>query len=187
MLVLASASPRRKAILENAGFEFTVCPAKGEISPGQNARPDEFVVENALLKAREVADIYDENQIILGADTIVYHDGEILGKPKDKAQAFEMLKRLSNRTHQVYTGYAVIHGDKTVTGCEITSVTFRALDDREIEDYIATGEPFDKAGAYGIQGRGCVFVSRIEGDFFNVAGLPICRINLAIKSTGGNN
>ena len=93
-----------------------------------------------------------------------------------------MLKRLSNRTHQVYTGYAVIHGDKTVTGCEITSVTFRALDDREIEDYIATGEPFDKAGAYGIQGRGCVFVSRIEGDFFNVAGLPICRINLAIKS-----
>ncbi|MDD4124101.1 MAG: Maf family protein [Eubacteriales bacterium] len=182
MLILASASPRRKALLENAGMEFITCPAEYETNPALSLPPDEYAVESAFRKAKEVSAKFDNHDIILGADTIVYHNGEIIGKPKDKSDAFDILRRLSGNTHAVYTGYALIRGETVITGFEVTEVTFRTLDDEEIREYTETGEPMDKAGAYGVQGKGSVFVSRIVGDFYNVMGLPICSVYCSLKS-----
>ncbi len=182
MLVLASASPRRRAILQNAGIEFVCRPAERETPPENFRSPEEFVVKNALSKAKEAASEFGKGDIVLGADTIVYLDGEIIGKPADRKKAFEILKRLSGNTHKVYTGIALIKGEREVTGFEVTDVTFRRLDDEEIKAYIETGEPMDKAGAYGVQEKGSLFVSRIEGDFYNVVGLPLCRVYTAMKA-----
>ena len=140
------------------------------------------MVKNALSKAKEAASEFGKGDIVLGADTIVYLDGEIIGKPADRKKAFEILKRLSGNTHKVYTGFALIKGEREVTGFEVTDVTFRRLDDEEIKTYIETGEPMDKAGAYGVQEKGSLFVSRIEGDFYNVVGLPLCRVYTAMKA-----
>lgn len=175
-IILASKSPRRREILLNAGYTFTVIEAKTD-EDMNGLPPTKAVTEIALRKALYVKNNHNtKDSVIIAADTMVYAGGKMLGKPKDALDAFSTLKMLSGAWHTVYTGYAVINGEKTVTGCEETAVKFRELSDREINAYVASGEPFDKAGSYGVQGRASVFVERIEGDFFNVVGLPICRI-----------
>ena len=127
---------------------------------------------------------YGDRPIVIGADTVVILDGQVLGKPKDEDDAFQMLRAMSGKAHTVITGCAIIHNGRMTTFADHTRVEFYPLSDREILDYIATGEPFDKAGAYGIQGRGCVLVKRIEGDFFNVMGLPVARLKREMEREG---
>lgn len=179
MLVLASASPRRAEILRNAGLDFKILPAASEINPDPELPPEIYASESAVNKARAVAALCGGDDTVLAADTVVCLDG-IIGKPKDAKDAFAILKRLSGRTHSVVTGYAVMRGGKTVTGYEKTQVTFRELSDGEIEEYIATGEPMDKAGAYGIQGLAGAFVEKVEGDMNNVIGLPDRAVAVAL-------
>lgn len=190
-LILASASPRRAEILRNAGFDFDVVPAH----PDESLRPDEAATdyvrrlaeEKALTVARQLAkDAVGEFSFIIGADTVVVIGNEILGKPSSPANAREMLSRLSGKTHEVYTGLSVVVGNRIAhTAVEKTRVTFQPLSEEEIEDYIATGEPFDKAGAYAIQGRGGKFISRIEGCYFNVMGLPLARLYAMLRDLNG--
>ena len=170
MIILASNSPRRRELLAQIGLEYIVKAADIDEEYDFSMPPQRIAEELALKKARAV-----EGEIVIGADTIVVKDGEILGKPKDEYDARRMLEILSGTTHLVITGFAIIGKNKEISGFEITSVTFRDIKS-EIDEYIATGEPMDKAGAYGIQGRGAVFVQRIEGDYYNVVGLPLCRI-----------
>jgi septum formation protein len=146
--------------------------------------PEETVQAIALEKAKAVAGSVAASDIIIAADTLVYLDGGALGKPRDAADAAAMLRRLSGNRHAVYTGVALIQGDKELTFFERTEVYFRALSEEEIAAYIRTGEPMDKAGAYGAQGRGAAFIERIEGDFFNVVGLPLCRLALTLRELG---
>ena len=183
--ILASASPRRTELLKQAGFTFEVIPSKGEEHTDKST-PGEMVMDLALAKASEVyAKNKFNNLMVIGADTIVVYDGEILGKPEDKNDAYTMLSLLSDRTHQVYTGVALIINED---GCknthifyECTDVTFSAITPSEIDDYIATGDPMDKAGAYGIQGPFAIHVKSIKGDYNNVVGLPIARLYQEIK------
>ncbi|MBR0381330.1 MAG: septum formation protein Maf [Eubacterium sp.] len=184
-IILASGSPRRKELLSRAGYTFEVCVSNADenVDPGN---PGDMVEELARRKAMAVADEIcasgrKDTVLVIGADTVVILDGEILGKPEDEEDAFNMLTRLSGRTHQVDTGVAgvVIRNGQIewVTGfSEETDVTMRPVKDREIRDYIACGEPMDKAGAYGIQGRAAVFISSICGDYYNVVGLPLCAV-----------
>ena len=176
-IILASASPRRCDLMQQAGFDFEVVISDTDENIEEND-PAELLKKLAQAKAGNVAFGYD-NTIVIGADTIVYIDGEILGKPKDPAHAFQMLRKLSGRAHTVYTGLALLN---TITGrCEVsvdsTDVYMRDLSDDEINAYISTGEPMDKAGAYGVQGRAGMFIKRIEGDFFTVVGLPLYRLH----------
>ena len=181
MLILASASPRRRELLTQAGLKFTVAAA----NLNENLLPDEaaaaYVQRLAEEKAQSVwnahqsSDTLDDPLMVLGADTCVVCDGHILGKPADTTDARRMLELLSGRTHAVLTGLAVISGRKIVRDVEVTQVTFNQLNDREIAQYIANGEPLDKAGAYGIQGYAARWIPRIEGCYFNVMGLPIAR------------
>lgn len=171
-LILASGSPRRKELLETAGLEFKVIVADIEEVIPKNAVPEEIVKSLALQKAQAVADKYPDS-VVIGSDTIVVSNGEILGKPKDEADAIKMLEELSGRVHKVCTGVAIISKEKTKNFCETTEVEFHNLTEKEITEYVKTGEPMDKAGAYGIQGKGCVLVKRINGDYFNVVGLPV--------------
>lgn len=168
-LVLASASPQRKAILEQLGVAFTVQPA--DVEELTSGDPREVVVENALRKARGV-----EGQLVLGCDTEVFHDGRIYGKAADPSQAETYLRELSGRTHEVHSGIALRVGSSERTGWAVTLVTFRVLSDREIDWYLATGEWRGRAGAYAIQGRGSALVEEIEGDFWNVVGLPVPKL-----------
>lgn len=186
-LILASASPRRKELLEQAGAVFEICPAKGEeVITGKN--PAEAVMELALNKAREVADMGGEDILVLGADTVVVHDGRILGKPKDEQDAVRMLTELSGNTHSVFTGVAVIQktggSEKVCNFNEETRVTMYPMSRDEIEAYVKTKEPMDKAGAYGIQGKGAVFIEKIMGDYNNVVGLPIARLYQEMRQLG---
>lgn len=174
-IILASASPRRKELLSTAGLEFTVRVADVEEVIDENATPDEVVMSLALQKAQAVAQA-DPTATVIGADTVVVLDGEILGKPENEQNAIEMLTALSGRSHTVYTGVAIINGEKIKNFCEATQVEFFPLTEDEIRSYVATGEPMDKAGAYGIQGKGCVLVRKIDGDYFNVVGLPVSRV-----------
>ena len=184
-IVLASASPRRKQLLEMLGIEnLKILPAKGEEIAPENAAPQELVMALAAHKAREVAEQCAADDLVIGADTIVWLDGRPLGKPHSEDEAARMLRSLSGRTHRVYTGVALVRGGETITGCEESGVTFRELTDDEIRRYVQSGEPMDKAGAYGAQGRGALLVKRIEGDFFNVMGLPLCRLGQMLKEQG---
>ena len=183
-IILASGSPRRRELLTDLGIKFEIMvDNSSEVTP-KNVSPDEVVMTLAKNKLRNVAKNAPGDSLIIAADTVVACDGRILGKPKDEAQAFEMLSALSGRRHSVYTGVAV--GDnktgKTVCEFEKTDVFFRKLEDDEIKRYIATGEPMDKAGAYGIQNLGALFVERIDGDYFNVVGLPLCRLGKILKN-----
>lgn len=174
-IILASGSPRRKELLETAGLDFEIIVADIEEKIPDGATPQEAVKALALQKAQAVANSHRES-IVIGADTVVVCDGKILGKPKDEKDAFNMLRMLSGRSHTVCTGVALIKGDKIKNFCDETEVEFHTLSDKEIEAYVSTGEPMDKAGAYGIQGKGCVLVKRINGDYFNVVGLPVSRV-----------
>ena len=183
-IVLASGSPRRKELLEMMSLEFEICPAKGEEKLEKNLSPKETVRSLAKAKAKEVAAEYPAGTAIIAADTIVWAEGEILGKPKDRADAVRMLEMLSGKSHSVFTGICVICDDVTVLGVEETEVRFRRLSRSEIEAYVETGEPMDKAGAYGIQGKASVFIEGIKGDYFNVMGLPLCRLGEILKTIG---
>jgi septum formation protein len=179
MFILASASPRRQELLRNAGITFEVLPADivEEPFPLEGARQcaERLAREKAVAVARQ-----RPNDCVLGADTVVTIDDEILGKPKDAADAKRMLRMLSGRCHQVVTGVCLVVGDKSRDEPEVSSettlVTMMKMDDREIDDYVFTGEPMDKAGAYAIQGIASRWISRIEGDYCNVVGLPVARV-----------
>ena len=184
-IVLASASPRRKELMEMLGAEnLKILPARGEEVPPEHTSGPELVKALALAKAREVASRCAAEDLVIGADTIVWVDGRPFGKPHDEAEAARMLRRLSGDCHTVYTGVAVLRGGTECVECEESRVWFRELSEEEIARYIATGEPMDKAGAYGAQGRGALFVRAIEGDFFNVMGLPLCRLGQMLKKQG---
>ena len=163
-----------------------ILPARGEEIPPEHAGPGELVTALSAAKAREVAARCAAEDLVIGADTIVWVDGRPFGKPHDEAEAAAMLHRLSGDAHEVYTGVTVICRGREVSEYERSRVFFRPLEDEEIARYIRTGEPMDKAGAYGAQGRGALLVERIEGDFFNVMGLPLCRLGKMLKEQGVN-
>jgi septum formation protein len=177
LLVLASKSPRRKYLLRQAGLEFLVAPSNLDESLIEMKDPDKYVLKLAEEKAKEVSLLYPGSWVI-GADTIVVIDGAILGKPKSTAEARKMLRKLSGKTHQVYTGFAVRNENRRrfVSNVVKTDVRFKNLSPEEIEWYIHTPEPFDKAGAYAIQGIGTFLVRSISGSYTNVVGLPVCEI-----------
>lgn len=183
--ILASASPRRRELLKQAGAVFEVIPAKGEEHPTKNA-PKDIVQELAFQKAQEVAKDALENAVILGADTVVAFDGKILGKPKDEEDAVRMLTMLSGSTHSVFTGVAVIikESNQIINFYEETKVTMYPMSLEEIKAYVKTGEPMDKAGAYGIQGKCAIHIEKIQGDYNNVVGLPIAAIYQRLKKIG---
>lgn len=183
-MILASNSPRRKEILENFGFSLkTVSKNIDEISSKEEIT--EKIMDIAQQKTMAVAEDYpDEN--VVGADTVVVIDGKILGKPKDETEAFKMLKSLSGKSHEVITAYSFVNLKKNIflNDAEITKVFFKDMSDEEINWYISTKEPVDKAGAYGIQGKGAYFVEKIEGDFFSVMGFPLGRFLRRLTEIG---
>ena len=220
MLVLASASPRRRELLTEAGFTFEVRPAHIPEEPRPGEDPIAYVVRLAREKAEAVfkqlarphdapepaqalsqgttsvvpqipndeagalapAGFLREHLVVLGADTTVVIDNQILGKPDDASDAARMLRLLSGRTHRVITGVAIVTDERTEVAAEVTAVKFLTLSDEEIVEYIATGEPMDKAGAYAIQGRAASWIPRIEGDYFNVVGLPLALVSTLLES-----
>ena len=206
-IILGSASPRRRELLEQIGIKFEIVVSDAQ-EHYESTRPEEIVRELALMKAEHVAEevehrekeraeqasisrletgeVYLRNVVILGADTIVVRDGQILGKPSDEEAAFSMLKSLQGRMHQVYTGVAVLDFDgngkrHTISHAEETKVYVHEMTDEEIRRYIAAGESMDKAGAYGGQGRFAAYIDRIEGDYYNVVGLPVAYLYHAVK------
>ena len=198
-IILASKSPRRKELLENAGFEIVIIPSEAEENIDVK-EPTEMVKTLSYIKAVSVYEnIKDkkvsvddteenlntdlnENDIVLGADTVVYAGGIILGKPKNKEDAREMIKMLSGNVHSVFTGFTIVQSDgKSVTDYSETKVYVYPMTDEEIEDYISTNEPYDKAGAYGIQGIFGKYVEKIDGDYNNVVGLPVSKIIYTLK------
>ena len=181
-LILASASPRRSEILETAGYKFEIVVSDAAESSVGDAY--ELARENALAKARAVYEKTGGDAVVVGADTVVVLDGEVLGKPKDERDAFDMLSKLSNSGHEVVTGYAVVSKSGEKSDYCVTYVRFRELSDDEINAYIATNEPMDKAGAYGIQEKASVFAESIVGDVFNVIGLPISSLYPMLKEFG---
>lgn len=175
-MILASKSPRRQELIRRITDDVKVIVSEvDEILPAGIA-PEEAPVYLSAIKAKAVAAEHPDEPVI-GADTVVILDGRLLGKPRDREDAAEMLRRLSGRVHTVVTGCTLILGGRIHSFGESTRVEFYPLTEREIEEYIATGDPFDKAGSYGIQGKGCLFVKGIEGDFFNVMGLPVGRLS----------
>lgn len=183
-LILASASPRRRELLGRFAVPFRVIPARGAETAPEGLTPGELVRCLAEHKAAEVAEGEGPESVIIAADTVVEIDGEILGKPGTPERAAEMLRRLSGRTHRVWTGVCVRQGERILSAAEETAVRFRELEEDEIRAYVATGEPMDKAGAYGYQDRACLFVERIEGDYFNVVGLPMDRLGRMLREFG---
>ena len=184
-MVLASGSPRRRELLEMLGVkDLVILPAKGEEIAPEHAGPGEIVCALSSAKAHEVAAQCGSDDIVLAADTIVWFKGQKYGKPHSQAEAKAMLTALSGQTHEVYTGVCVLRGGTEIAEYERTEVRFRMLSAPEIDRYIATGEPMDKAGAYGIQGVGSLLVEGIDGDFFNVMGLPLCRVGKILSGLG---
>ena len=174
-IILASRSPRRRQLLSQVGLtDFEVLVPHADESYDPAASPEEIVTSISRKKAQAAQTLAEDPEaLIIAADTMVFLDGLRLGKPRDEEEAFEMLSALSGRTHRVCTGVTLRQGALTKTCCESTAVTFRPLTTKEIWSYVRTGDPMDKAGAYGVQGRAALFVSRIEGDYFNVMGLPL--------------
>ena len=194
-LILASGSPRRRELMSQVGLDFTVVTSDADENI-KEMEPEDYVRELSSIKAQSVLEQYadkDDSVIVIGADTIVYHKGEILTKPKDEEDAFRILKSLEGQIHQVYTGVTICSAHKNVSFYEKTDVWVYDMTDEEIRDYISTGEPMDKAGAYGIQGPAAVFISGIkgkfaayikgiEGDYNNVVGLPVARLVHELKA-----
>lgn len=178
-LILASQSPRRKELLGlfRIPFDIRVADIDEAMDPEKPAQQE--VARVSYAKASAVA--HGPEDVVIAADTIVVCAGQILGKPRDEADAFRMLRLLSGRDHQVMTGMTVLRGDRAVTCTEITDIHFRELTDREIRAYIRTGEPMDKAGSYGIQGGAALFAEKMSGDYYNVMGLPVCRLGQILK------
>lgn len=179
-IILASQSPRRRELMANIVSDFEVIVSDADETVPEGIAPEEVPAYLARVKAAAVAGDHP-GKTVIGADTVVILDGEVMGKPRDEADAVRMLQMLSGRVHTVITGCCIIRDGSRHSFSETTHVEFYPLNDREIMEYIATGEPFDKAGAYGIQGRGSVLVKRIEGDFFNVMGLPVGRLRRELE------
>lgn len=187
-IILASGSPRRKELLELIGVEFKIITSnKEEVITSTN--PEEVVKELSMMKAEDVAEGVTGPAIILGADTVVAHGGRILGKPKDKEDAFRMIRSFAGEDHYVYTGVCIIKKEadgsvKKISFAEGTKVTVYPMSDEEIERYVASGEPMDKAGAYAIQGLFAPYIKGIEGDYYNIVGFPIAGIYQRLKNEG---
>jgi septum formation protein len=178
-LVLASGSPRREELLKTAGYSFNVRSVDVDETPLDEESPADYVERLAETKARAA---WREGEVTLGADTTVVVAGEILGKPVDAADAAAMLSKLSGKTHEVLTGFCFYNGTVARPGIELTHVSYLKMTDAEITDYVASGEPMDKAGAYGIQGLASKFIYRVKGCYFNVVGLPVSRIHAFLRS-----
>ncbi len=179
-IILASASPRRRELLSVIADDFSVFPSSAEEIVPKGTKNKQVAEILAMLKAKDVAQFH-KDAIIIGADTCVIVEDEILGKPENKADAYRMMKMLSGKTHSVITGCYIICDNRTVSFSVETRVEFYDLTEDEIENYINSSEPYDKAGAYGIQGKASLFVKGIEGDYFNVVGLPISRLYNELK------
>jgi len=181
-IILASKSPRRREILENTKVRFSVKESQVDEIIKANESPKETVMRLAYEKALHVAN-NNEESLVIGADTIVVINNQILGKPKNEEEAYDMIKLLSGKTHYVITGFALINLslNKKVIDCEVSQVTFKELSEECIKDYLNTKESLDKAGAYGIQGYGGLLVNNIQGDYFNIVGLPISKISDCLK------
>ena len=173
-IILASQSPRRKELLGQMRLNFTVRVADIDETMDPALSAKDAGAQVSRRKAEAVVHSFDD--IVIAADTIVVCEGQVLGKPRDEADAMRMLTLLSGRDHQVMTGLTVLHGDHCISCTEVTDIHFRPLSQKEILSYIRTGEPMDKAGSYGIQGGAAVFAEKIVGDYFNVVGLPVCRL-----------
>lgn len=182
-LILASASPRRKELLNMLQLSFQIASSDVDETYDAALSPEKIVQELALRKAKSVAKQH-ENATVIGADTIVVYENNILGKPKNAQEAVDMLTKLSGNTHAVYTGVAIVQASKTSLFYEKTDVTFWKLTEEEIDTYVQTGEPFDKAGAYGIQQLGATLVKKIHGDYYTVVGLPIAKTIRELKKFG---
>lgn len=184
-IILASSSPRRKTLLEQIGLKFEIDPSNYNEGAVSEMEPRKLAEYLSLKKAIEVAKRHEET-VVISADTVVVIDSKILGKPKTSEEAKSMLKKLSGKCHSVITGFAIIDtGDnKQISKSVETKVYFKNLSEKEIDAYISTGEPMDKAGAYGIQGKAALFVERIEGDYFNVVGLPVLSLTEELKNFG---
>ncbi len=185
-IILASQSPRRHQLLRQIGLEdFTILIPQADESYDPSLPPEKIVASICRKKAEAARALADDPEaVIIAADTMVFLDGLRLGKPHSEAEARDMLRTLSGRTHHVCTGVSVCRGARLETRTETTAVTFRPLTEREIRDYIATGDPMDKAGAYGAQGKAALFVKRIQGDYFNVMGLPLCLLGQMLADFG---
>ena len=173
-LVLASGSPQRRAILGDLGLDFDVRPS--DVAEEDEGAPRAVASENALRKARAVAEAGGAGEVVLGCDTLVATESDIWGKPADAAAARATLRHLSGRTHEVVSGIVLVEGDDVRTATEVTYVTFRALSDAEVDWYVSCGEWSGRAGGYAIQGRGAILINRIEGDYLNVVGLPVAAL-----------
>lgn len=188
-LILASGSPRRREILENAGVHFTVVTSDADESLPEGIEATEIVAVLAERKARAVAAAHPElagdDYVILAADTVVENFGEILGKPRDKEDARRMMTMLSGFGHSAHTGICLLRNGVSATAAETTYVTFDEMTAEEIEEYISTDEPYDKAGAYAIQGKAALYIAGITGDYFNVMGLPIHAVNVLLRDSFG--
>ena len=180
-VVLASASPRRRELLKMILDDFEVIPSNADETPPKEIYSEMLAEYLAEKKAKDISSRLNGDFLVIGCDTCVIVGGKVLGKPIDKADAHSMLKKLSGRKHKVITGCCVVFNDYMEKFSEETYVEFYELSDKEIDDYIMTGEPMDKAGAYGIQGGGALFVKSIEGDYYNVVGLPVSRLSKEIK------
>ena len=179
-LILASQSPRRRALMELFHIPFAVQVADIDETMDETKPPIDEVARVSRLKAE--ATPRDHDDVVVAADTIVVCGGKVLGKPADEDDAFRMLKLLSGKDHQVMTGLTVLRGETAIVHTEVTEIHFRELTDREIRAYIATGEPMDKAGSYGIQGGAALFAEKMVGDYYNVMGLPVCRLGQILRS-----
>ena len=181
-IILASGSPRRKEILENTNLKFSVITSDIDERIFENEEPIQLVLRLAFEKCMSVAQ-NNPSDLVIGADTIVVLDNEILGKPKNEEEAFDMLSKLSNREHQVITGMSIVNleKEKKIVDYAISNVKFKKLTDQDIKDYINTKECLDKAGSYGIQGYGALLVEEIKGDYFNIVGLPISKLSDILK------
>lgn len=179
-IILASASPRRKELLSLITDDFIVEKSDAEEILPDDISPLEASEYLARIKASDISEKFPDD-IVIGCDTTVIIDNKILGKPASAEQCIEFMKMLSGRIHQVVTGCTIMCGEKSVSFSVVTDVTFLNLSDDDISSYIATGEPFDKAGGYGIQGKGSLLIEKINGDYFNVVGLPVSRLNIEIN------
>lgn len=183
-IILASASPRREQLLRQVGCDFRVEASRAEENNAAALPPAELVRRHALAKAQAVAATAPAGEIVIGADTIVALAGKVYGKPVDAAAAIDMLQELSGRTHSVWSGVAVVVADRCFTAAVETQVTLARLTPDQIRRYVATGEPLDKAGAYAVQGRGALFVERLDGCYFNVVGLPLQTLSQLLAQAG---
>ena len=183
-ILLASKSPRRRELLQHLGLPHTTISVACDESYPAGLSPEETVCYVSRKKAKAAAEQHGSGELILTADTMVFLDNRKFGKPADEKDAFQMLRSLSGREHAVCTGVTLLQDDRCLTEAERTLVRFAPLTDDQIRAYIRTGEPMDKAGAYGIQGTGALLVEGVDGDFFNVMGLPIHRLSLMLESFG---